>query len=121
MGILDTTKDVVRLVQQIDNVDLLKRIMELSGQVYELDRENLELKRQVRELQEVADLKERRVQDGSVYRLRDDPENQAFCMKCWHERKEPVPLVDEGEDWWHCPVCKDTPGKPGWRSRRQFV
>jgi hypothetical protein len=36
MGVIDTVKDVAFLVQKTDNVDLLRRVVELQQQVYAL-------------------------------------------------------------------------------------
>jgi hypothetical protein len=54
MGILDTMKDVVTLVQKIDNIDILKQVLALQGQVFELQNENQNLRSQAAEMERQA-------------------------------------------------------------------
>lgn len=58
MSVMDTVKDIAVLVQKADNVELLQRVLELQGQILELLEENHQLRTQVRELEETAEIAE---------------------------------------------------------------
>lgn len=52
MGVIETVKDIGVLVQKLDNMDLVKRLVELQEQVYEVVAENRDLKEANRGLRE---------------------------------------------------------------------
>ena len=47
MGVIETVKDIGLLVQKLDNVDLVKRLVELQEQVYAVVVDNRDLKERV--------------------------------------------------------------------------
>jgi hypothetical protein len=52
MGVIETVKDIGLLVEKLDNIDLVKRIIELQQQVFDVVGENRDLKEQNRVLLE---------------------------------------------------------------------
>lgn len=50
MGILDTAKDVITLVQKADNLELVKQVLALQADIMKMMEENRTLKDEIREL-----------------------------------------------------------------------
>ena len=50
MSLYDGIKDVAKIVQQADNVDLYRQLLDLSAQALELQAENARLKDEIQEL-----------------------------------------------------------------------
>lgn len=84
MSILDTAKDVVSLVQKIDNIDLHKKILSLQANIQKLYTRNLELLEQIAALKEEAKIKGALRFDGYKYFLKrdDGSEDGPFCQVC---------------------------------------
>jgi hypothetical protein len=51
MGIVDTLKDMVTLVQKTDNIDLVKQVLSVQAQALEMQEENRGLREKVKELE----------------------------------------------------------------------
>ena len=86
MGIIDNIRSVAKTVQQIDNIELYRQILDLQAEITDLVEENSELKRTVAELREQAKIASDLVPDEdcywlpprSVYQDSDGP----FCTNC---------------------------------------
>jgi hypothetical protein len=104
VSILETVKDVVSLVQKVDNIDLLKQILSLQSDVQKLYGENLALREDVALLKEKLRLKETlRFHDGNYFLIRNDgSEDGPFCQICHDVDGKLVRLVNAmyGE-----PIC----------------
>jgi regulator of replication initiation timing len=118
MSIIENAKSVVKLVQQIDNIELYKQILDLKDQIFDLVEENRNMRDEVRSLQEKLRTKEslkfhfnaywKENQDGT----RDGP----FCSKCWDKEEKLVRMVSCPNPQYHeCSSCKqplNTSGQP---------
>src|SRR5688572_8601623 len=82
MGILDTLKDAVGLMQKVDNIDLYKRMLELQTQVVSLVEEN-------RLLKEKLGTREQLRFEKNAYWMKD---NGPFCSNCWDTKANLVRL-----------------------------
>lgn len=96
MGILDTLKETVSLMQKIDNVDLYRRMLELQTQVMALFEENRSLKEQLATRAQLTFKK-------NAYWMNDDG---PFCSRCWDTEGKLVRLHLRQECIPHCPSCK---------------
>ncbi|HWR59398.1 MAG TPA: hypothetical protein VN328_10970 [Thermodesulfovibrionales bacterium] len=85
MGILEEVKSVAKTIQQIDNIDLYKRILDLQAHIMTLVEENNGLKTELRELKEKFKVKEKLLFGNNAYWLkRKDGSNEGpFCSNCW--------------------------------------
>ena len=114
MGIIETMKEVVGLVQKIDDVELLRQIVTMQTQVSDLTVENVALKARVAELTTQLELRAVMQFDGHWYwkgagrASSDGP----FCATCWdaHGRFN-RPIVSDQDEFAYCNVCQRT-GKP---------
>jgi hypothetical protein len=73
MGILDTVRETVGLIQKVDNIELYRRMLELQTQVVQLVEEN-------RALKDRLSTKEQLVFKENSY-WKDD--GSQFCCRCW--------------------------------------
>ena len=112
MDPLNTLKDISALVKKYNDLELMRRIVDLQQEVFDLQQTNLDLQKQI------AALRESRQAEGSMiprppfnYYYRDgDP--VPFCPKCWENDKKPIHLP-ESEPWSggirrDCRVCNET-------------
>lgn len=102
MGVIETVKDVAVLVQKLDNMDLVKRLVELQEQVYEVVAENRDLKDRNRILEEKLTTREELAFRKNSYWKGDDG---PFCSRCWDGENQLVRLhTRQGYDP-RCPKC----------------
>ena len=55
MGMLDTVKAVVTLVQKTDNIELVKQVLSLQAEALAMQDENQKLRERVKELEQALD------------------------------------------------------------------
>src|SRR5438093_1108239 len=89
MAIIETAKEVVQLVQKIDNIELYKQILDLQREIFELVDENRELKTNVKQLNEALTINHELFFENNAYWRKTDGLNDGpFCTHCWdRERK----------------------------------
>jgi hypothetical protein len=102
MGVIETVKDIGVLIQKLDNMDLVKRLVELQEEVYEVVVENRDLKEQNRTLQEKLTTREQLAFRNNAYWKREDG---PFCSRCWDGESQLVRL--HTRHCWdpRCPKC----------------
>lgn len=101
MGIIDNAKDVVSLVQKIDNLELYRKILDLQSEITKLVGKNTELKRQVKDLTEKLEFHGTLEHRDGAYWKADGA--GPFCMRCWGKERALRPM--NGTDVYGCPVC----------------
>jgi regulator of replication initiation timing len=109
MSIVDNVKDVAKIVKQIDNIELYKKILDLQAEAMKLVGENTELKNEIRSLKEKLSLKETLKFRYNVYwRVKDDSKEEGpFCSKCWDTEEKLVHMIIKDDDSWaRCPACR---------------
>lgn len=89
MGLYEGIKDVARVIQQADNVELYKQLIELSAQALDLQNEIVRLTAENVELKKSKDIEDRIERHSEPYlTLNGDSEQIIFCSHCWdYERK----------------------------------
>jgi len=103
MSVIDTVKEFAGVIQKLDNMDLLKRMVELQEQVYEVVNENLELKATNRELTETLKTRaQMTARKNSYWRGEDGP----FCMRCFDEAQLTMRMVVATGRPPRCPKCQ---------------
>ena len=84
MGILDNFKDLFKVADTVNNIELYKKLSELQTAVYTLEEENRSLKERLRERdarQNIAG--QMRARDNAYYREDGGSVDGPFCMRCW--------------------------------------
>jgi hypothetical protein len=109
MGILENFKDVLKIADAANNLDLYKKLAELQTSVLGLQEENRELKDRVGQLTQQVSLKEKMHFTAPFYYQEGD--KTPFCAACFEGREHlaiHVTLVfdDSSETRWDCPTCK---------------
>ncbi len=108
MGLYEGIKDVAKVLQKADNIELYQKLIELSSQaldmqakITELTTENAGLKHR----QEIAD----NIQfdkKGFFITLKNDPDKIKYCIHCWDTEKQLIHLREnEFNGSWRCPKC----------------
>ena len=109
MGVIETLKDVATLVQKTDNIEVVRQVIELQGQVYDLVTENGALKAELQRARDAAKVRaELRFEKNRYWQGSEGP----FCSRCWDVDQRLVRL-NEGtlkRPW--CPACKSSPPDP---------
>ncbi len=114
MGLIDTAKEAVKLVDQANNLDLYKRLVDLQLEAVEMV-EQLKIKdEKIKQLEEALSLQGKLVYRDSAYYLvakEGHFDDGPFCTKCWDVdhikcRFVRAPETDEGREWVQCQRCK---------------
>jgi len=84
MSLYDGIKDVAKIVQQADNIDLYRQLLDLSAQALDLQAENAKLR------EENEQLKKQRIDEDRITRHRQpyltlagDDQQLKYCAVCW--------------------------------------
>ena len=115
MSLYDGIKDVAKIVQQADNVDLFRKLLDLSEQALELQAENARLKEENAQLKKTKIDEERLVRHKQPYlTLRDDELNVKYCSVCWDTSRSLVQMNEIAESAtfgsgirFYCHNCKN--------------
>ena len=105
MGIVDTLKDVVTLVQKTDNIELVKQVLALQTQALDMQEENRTLRDRIKALEETLDFARALRFEAPLYYAPDD--QTPFCARCWEVDRRALHLKG---DWngrrWECYQCE---------------
>ena len=84
MGIIDNFKDVLKIADAANNLDLYKKLAELQTSVLGLQEENKELKERLREIEKKHGIAGRLHAKDNAYYLDDGRQlDGPYCMRCW--------------------------------------
>ena len=104
MGFYDAFKDAVDIAQKADNIDLYRKLLDLSkdaldlqNEVYKLTEENKQLKAELNRVSEMNDLENdlELTKDGFYIRIseREEGKNIQYCAACWQNNKKLMPFI----------------------------
>ncbi len=118
MGIIQTAKDIVSIVQKMGNIDLIEKVLDLQTELSEIVEQLGEKEKTIEKLTEALELKGNLQREYSAYWLKDDQGNiidGPFCTNCFDTEHTPRRLVQGGKqngqgghswEWVRCPKCK---------------
>ena len=109
MGLYDGIKDVAKIVQQADNIDLYRRLLDLSNEALEMQAKIQELQEENRELKKQRELNNTiEYYEDPYITLNTDRKTIRYCAACWADKQKLVPLQSAGEEdiTMQCPLCK---------------
>ena len=107
MGIYDGIKDVAKVMQQADNIELYQKLLDLSAQALDMQDEIAKLR------EENKELKNKNTISGKIMRhapkgrtepfitLSDDATEIKYCARCFEIHNKLIQLDYFGE----CPQC----------------
>lgn len=109
MGLYEALKDAVSIAQKADNIDLYRKLLDLSAQALEMQSEIAKLK------EENTELKKRRVLANEIVRhkepcitLRNDDDKLYYCSHCWDSQQLLIQINCHKDGTFECPHCKAT-------------
>lgn len=116
MGLLESSREVVKLAGKLANPELVQAAMQANMDALEVSTKNLELQKQITTLEaEMKDLEAKLKLTGEIFREGDyvflDGDPMGFCSRCWDVDRRLVHIVrmDMGAGrGFHlaCPQCK---------------
>ncbi len=108
MGLYDGIKDVAKIVQQADNIDLYRKLIDLSAQALDMQSEIQRLSEENRRLVlliETASDIERHPEQFIT--KTSDKQLLRYCAHCWDVDKKMVQLNCSDNGSFYCPHCKN--------------
>ena len=106
MGLYDGIKDVAKIVQQADNLDLYRQLLDLSAQALDLQAEVAKLREENTELKKARDLEsDIEYHIDSFVTKKSDDKPIKYCAACWADKKVLVPIQTYGNGSYRCPLC----------------
>ena len=111
MGIIENFKDVLKIADAANNLDLYKKLAELQTAVLGLQQDNQTLKGRVNELSGQLSLKEKMRFEAPFYYQEGD--DTPFCSACFEARDRQAIHVVRRHDYgsevrWECLECKNS-------------
>lgn len=113
MGLYEGIKDVAMIVQKADNIDLYKKLLDLSAQALDMQAEIASLREENANLKKGKDLEsdiefhkvvetETMDRDYPYITLKSDENKIRYCAICWGKNHKLIPLYNE----LNCIVCR---------------
>ena len=111
MNLYDAFKDVIRIAQKADNIELYRQLLDLSAQALDLQAENARLK------EENEMLKKRKINEDRIVRhkqpyltLSDDELNLKYCAVCFDSEQTLIQMREINQSYGlkpdlHCQKC----------------
>lgn len=105
MGLYEGIKDVAKIVQQADNIELYRQLLDLCEQALEMQNKINQLTTENAELKKKQDLEERIQRHQLLYlTLKDDTDNFFYCSTCWDKDKKLIQMSKYHGEFF-CPHC----------------
>ena len=98
-------QDIVGLLKKGLTVEAQEKIMELREAALESQNENLGLKAQLKELQEVLALRDSLKWQKPYYVKADNPDEK-FCQRCYDADRKALRLQELEPGFWRCMDCE---------------
>ena len=96
MNLYEGIKDVARVLQKADNIDLYNKLLDLGNQALELQNELYRAQNSIRELESEKQIEKRiiRHKDG-LYITLDGEDDIRYCSTCWGSSGKLIQLSNE--------------------------
>jgi hypothetical protein len=112
MDPISTIKDISALVKKYNDLELMKQIIDLQNEVFELQQNNLRLQKELSDLQRSTEAENAMVSRPPLNYYYRDGDTVPFCPTCWEHSKKQIHLPPS-EPWnggirRDCRVCKQT-------------
>ncbi len=95
MGLYDAFKDLLNVAQKADNLELYRKLLDLSAQALELQDEIITLREENRTLKKGKETEERIIRHKNPYiTLLEDPQIIKYCAICWDNDQKLVQMKE---------------------------
>ena len=93
MGLYEGIKDVAKVVQQADNLELYQRLLDLSAQALDMQAEITRLKNENAELQKKKDIEAQIIRHAQPYiTIAGDENDIKYCGTCWDSEQKLIQM-----------------------------
>lgn len=108
MGLYDGIKDVAKVVQQADNIELYQKLLDLSAQALDMQAKITKLKDENQTLKnELYQKKNVTRHKNAFITLADDEKQIPYCGICYAKNNLLFQLMDYDKDYYQCYECKN--------------
>ena len=105
MGLYEGLKDVAKLVQQTDNIELYRQMIDLSAQALEMQATINRLTEENTDLKKKQDIEKRIQRHEKLYiTLKDEDSSIFYCSHCWDNDRKLIQMKKSCGDC-YCPHC----------------
>jgi hypothetical protein len=108
MGWYEDSKSVLEFIQKSDNIDLVKKMLDIQKQSMDLLEENRKLKENVKELEGKLKFKGKLIHRNNAYWFEEAGRQVPICTGCWDANSHQIRLKDFENGFAECPICKNT-------------
>lgn len=106
MSLYDGIKDVAKVIQKADNVDLYRQLLDLCQQALDMQAEIERLTKETRELRDAQELKTKIIRhDEPFITLEGHPDNEMYCSTCYAKERLLIQVQDFHNGYFRCPNC----------------
>jgi phage FluMu protein Com len=107
MGLYEQIKDIAKIVQQADNVDLYLRLLNLGATALDMQEKIAKIKEENNKLKEQLSLQNKVIRHDSLYITLKDNESIFYCAHCWDSSKQLIQVeCNDYNGSFKCPHCK---------------
>ena len=108
MGLYDGIKDVAKVVQKADNIELYQKLLDLSSQALDMQNTISNLVEENKTFKQKDDITNKRVRHDETYiTLKEDKLPILYCSCCWDTQSKLVQLIKYEKGEYICNVCKN--------------
>ena len=107
MSLYDGIKDVAKVIQKADNIDLYRQLLDLGAQALDMQSEIERLTKENRELREAQELKTKIIRhDEPFITLEGHPDSEMYCSTCYAKERVLIQVKRYQNGYFCCPNCK---------------
>ena len=111
MGKIDLLKDLAKILQDINRIDLLRQLSDMQTELLELTQERNALLKKNEEFKNERQTQQQLGFDRNLYWMidKDGSKKGPYCATCWDSEKQLVRLIDYNHpEFLRCNVCKNS-------------
>ena len=105
MGLYEGIKDVAKVLQQADNIDLYQKLLDLSSQALEMQNEILRLTSENNELKKKQEIESKICRHEELYLTLEENNSFLYCTYCWDNEQKLI-QVRKNHGKFVCPHCE---------------
>ncbi len=107
MGIYEGIKDVAKVLQKADNIELYQQLIELSAQALDMQNEIIRLTAENAELKNQKEVGSKILRHSEPIVMLNGEENIMYCAHCWDSEKKLIQVATNSKTGqFVCPHCR---------------
>lgn len=106
MGLYEGIKDVAKIVQQADNLELYKSLLDLSAQALDMQAEIAALQKENEQLKSEISKKKSIIRHRGLFvTIEGEKSGIVYCSSCYGRDNKFIQMLDYDSESYMCPVC----------------